>query len=486
MNSLMCLATALACLCACKGSDPVPTPQDTRSLSITPTQVELGCEQSPFELRVTANFDYKVTEDADWIQEDPSKQSTSTLLCFIATQNTVNAPREAKIRITDKNDRYYYKEVSVTQAANPVSTTVLNIVDKDATPETKALLANLWDIADKGWMFGHHDDLWYGRYWYNEAGNSDTKAVCGDYPAVFSVDLAEIMHSGSTSSGENAIRRRVILEARERGEVILACAHLNNPKTGNSSWLQYESDKEAAKMAVKEILTEGSATRSRYFSWLDNLASFANNIKDARGNLVPMILRIFHEHTQSWSWWGTSCASDQEFVQLWRMTVEYLRDTKGVHNFLYAVSPQMDAVYANAQERIKFRWPGDDYVDFIGMDCYHGTNDNAFSSNLEALSAVSRDKKKPCGVTEDGQESFTDSKFWSRHVLAPLQGKRVSMVTMWRNKYVGNNESDKHYYSVYPGHPSEDDFREMYNDERSLFSRDLPDMYTLPAGYEIK
>ena len=30
--------------------------------SITPTQVELGCEQSPFELRVTANFDYKITE----------------------------------------------------------------------------------------------------------------------------------------------------------------------------------------------------------------------------------------------------------------------------------------------------------------------------------------------------------------------------------------------------------------------------------------
>jgi hypothetical protein len=57
---------------------------------------------------------------------------------------------------------------------------------------------------------------------------------------------------------------------------------------------------------------------------------------------------------------------------------------------------------------------------------------------------------------------------------------------MWRNKYVGNNESDKHYYSVYPGHPSEDDFRKMYADPRSLFSRDLPDMYTLPEGYEIK
>jgi mannan endo-1,4-beta-mannosidase len=37
------------------------------------------------------------------------------------------------------------------------------------------------------------------------------------------------------------------------------------------------------------------------------------------------------------------------------------------------------------------------------MDCYHGTKENAFTSNLEALSAVSKDKKKPCGDTEDGK-----------------------------------------------------------------------------------
>ena len=60
------------------------------------------------------------------------------------------------------------------------------------------------------------------------------------------------------------------------------------------------------------------------------------------------------------------------------------------------------------------------------------------------------------------------------------------MITMWRNKYVGNDEADKHYFSVYPGHPSEEDFRKMYALDRVLFSKDLPDMYTMPAGYEVK
>ena len=488
---LTLLALSGALVASCEKPTPVDPepPKDTRHLSFAKDRIDVDYHETGFSVQVDANFDYKVDIQDDWVVSDPDKTSTSANQYFIARKNEAAAERTATIRFVDKADRYYAKEVKVTQAANPVEKVTLTIVDKDATPETKALFANLWAVADQGWMFGHHDDLWYGRYWYNEPGGSDTKAVCGDYPAVFSVDFAEIMDDRHGSEA-NAIRRRVILEARERGEVILACMHLNNPKTGGTSWLKDEPDdnhKKAAKQAVQEILTEGSATRAKYLSWLDRLADFALNLKDSRGNLVPVIFRPFHEHTQSWSWWGTDCTTNSEFVALWQLTIRYLRDTKGVHSFLYAISPQMDADYqGDTKGRLLFRWPGDDWVDFIGMDCYHGTNNKAFESNLKALEALSQEKRKPCGVTEDGEESFTQADFWSQYLVGPLGAKRISMVTMWRNKYVGNNESDKHYFSVYPGHPSEADFRKMYNDPRSLFSQDLPDMYTLPEGYEIK
>ena len=487
MHMLLTLLTLVGALVSsCDKPSPVePEPKDSRALSFAKDRIEVDYRETGFSVQVTANFDYKVDILEDWIVSDPNRTSTSSEQYFIARKNEAASPRTATLRFVDKADRYFAKEVKVTQEANPVEKVSLTIVDKNATPETKALFANLWAVADKGWMFGHHDDLWYGRYWYNEAGGSDTKAVCGDYPGVFSVDFGEIMDERHNNS-ENAIRRRVILEARERGEVILACMHLNNPKTGNSSWLEYEGDKEAAKKAAKEILTDGTATRAKFLSWLDRCADFALNLKDARGNLVPVIFRPFHEHTQSWSWWGTECTTDSEFIALWQLTVKYLRDTKGVHNFLYAISPQMDGVYSDTKGRLLFRWPGDDWVDFIGMDCYHGTNNKAFESNLQALEALSQEKRKPCGVTEDGKESFTEADFWTQHLTGPLGAKRISLVTMWRNKYVGNNESDKHYYSVYPGHPSEADFRKMYDDPRSLFSKDLPDMYTLPEGYEIK
>ena len=63
--------------------------------------------------------------------------------------------------------------------------------------------------------------------------------------------------------------------------------------------------------------------------------------------------------------------------------------------------------------------------------------------------------------------------------------QRVSMVVMWRNKYVAD-ESDKHYYSVYPGHVSETDFKTMYGRSRSLFSSDLPAMYRQAEGVTVE
>ena len=359
---------------------------------------------------------------------------------------------------------------------------VLTMVDPQATPETKALYSNLWALSTRGFMFGHHDDLWYGRYWYNEAGGSDTKAVCGDYTAVFSVDVATFMDNrfdNSSDVAENEIRRRVILEAYSRGEVIVACAHLNNPMTGGDSWDNSSNE------VVKAILDESNDVHAKYMEWLDRLADFALNLKADDGTLIPLIFRPYHEHTQGWPWWGSTCATDDEFIAFWKMTVTYLRDTKGVHNFIYAISPQMDEVYADARGRLLYRWPGDEWVDFMGMDCYHYNNIDAFNSNLSAMSSLALSKRKPCGVTETGKESFTDSDYWTRCILTPLSTRRISMVVMWRNKYV-SSESDKHFYSVYPGHPSEEDFRTMYSRNRSIFSSDLPDMYTMAEGVTVQ
>lgn len=354
---------------------------------------------------------------------------------------------------------------------------ILSLADKNATEETKSLYSNLWSIQQKGFMFGHHDDLFYGRKWYNVSGGSDTKEVCGDYPAVFSVDFAEIMDDRHESSIEsNAIRRRCCTEAYNRGMVIMACIHINNPLTGGDSW-----DTTSDQVAI-EILKENSPTQIKFNTWLDRLADFALNLKGDDGNLIPIIFRPFHEHTQSWSWWGATCTTSSTFVALWQYTVNYLRDKKGVHNFIYAISPQMDST--KTTEDFYYRWPGDDYVDFIGMDSYQGVNNAVFVNNLRALSNASIVKKKPCGVTETGVEGFSKADYWTTNILAPMTGRKVSMVVTWRNKY-DPSEEGSHYFSVFKGHISEKDFIKFYESPITFFSKDLPDMYKMVENIEV-
>ena len=370
------------------------------------------------------------------------------------------------------------KEQQPSNCDDPQAPTVLSLADANATSETKALYSQLWAIQGKAWMFGHHDDLMYGRNWYGVDGGSDTKDVCGDYPAVYSLDFAQIMDDRRESSAEsNALRRKCIIQAYDRGMVVTACAHLNNPLTGKDSWDNSSKD------VVKQILEDGSEVNRKFTGWLDNLSEFANGLKDSNGKTIPVIFRPFHEHTQTWSWWGKSCTTEAEFVALWQFTVSYLRDKKGVHNFIYAISPQMDS--AKQSEDFIFRWPGDEWVDFIGMDCYQGINNSVFLNNLKVMQKVSQAKKKPCGVTETGVEGFKVKDYWITNIAAPMAGRKVSLLVTWRNKYDPEG-SGNHYFSIFPGHISTDSFVAMYNRKDTAFCRDLPDMYSPAKNITVK
>ena len=120
------------------------------------------------------------------------------------------------------------------------------------------------------------------------------------------------------------------------------------------------------------------------------------------------------------------------------------------------------------------------------MDCYQGINNNVFVNNLKVLSKLSADKKKPAGVTETGVEGFKNEDYWITNIAAPMAGRKMSLLVTWRNKYVGMNEGDTHYFSVYPGHPSEESFRTLYGRSDTFFCGDLPDMYKMAENITVK
>lgn len=346
----------------------------------------------------------------------------------------------------------------------------LSMVDPLATTETKALYANLWKMQEKGVMFGHHDYPSYGIGWRGDKDRSDVKDITGDHPAVYSLDMNHI----------NDTKIEHIKAAHRRGGISMLVWHQNNPLTEGPDAKYPVGTSWDNTRVVDRILTEGSVMNLKYKKILDDVADALHRMKDDNGKLIPVIFRPLHEHTQTWNWWGSKATTEEEFISFWRFIVHHLRDVRGVHNVIYAISPQMDEVYGDARKRLLYRWPGDNYVDFLGMDCYHGRNTKAFVSNLQALSELSAELRKPVGVTETGLENNHTTDYWTKDVLTPLKHANVSLVVAWRN------DNPKHAYGPYPSDASADDFTTFYKDGFTMFEKDLPDMYRMPEGITVK
>ena len=96
--------------------------------------------------------------------------------------------------------------------------------------------------------------------------------------------------------------------------------------------------------------------------------------------MVPIVFRPYHEFDGDWFWWGKSHCTREDFISLWRFTVSYLRDSLDVHNFIYAFSPDNKF---NSEAEYLSRYPGDGYVDLVGVDNY-GDFGRDGKYNLEA------------------------------------------------------------------------------------------------------
>lgn len=348
--------------------------------------------------------------------------------------------------------------------------TTLKMVDPQATPETRALYANLWCMGFRGVMFGHHDYPSYGIGWRGDDDRSDVKDLVGTHPAVYSLDMA----------GIDDRKIEFIRQAYRRGGVSMLVWHQSNPLTEGPGTKYPVGTAWDNTPVVGEILAEGSPMNRKYKARLDGVAEALRKMVDDKGRPIPVIFRPLHEHTQTWNWWGRSAASDEEFVAFWRFIVSYLRDTKGIHHVIYAISPQMDAVYDDPVGRILYRWPGDEWVDFVGIDCYHGRNREAFVENVRALGEVSERLGKPVGVTETGLENNHPADYWTRDVLPALRGERCAMVVAWRN------DNPRHAFGPYLADASADDFKRFHADPWTVFEEDLPPMYRMPKGVTVK
>jgi len=344
-------------------------------------------------------------------------------------------------------------------------------VDKLATKETIHLYNNLKKQLNKGYMFGHQDDVAYGVGWKYIPGRSDIKDVTGDYPAVYGFELGrlELDHDVNIDSVPFDKMKQFIHDAYERGGVITVSWHLNNPLTGKTAW-------DPSPTTTIGAIFDSPAVHAVYTGWLDKVAAFFSSLKGDKGEPIPVIFRMFHELNGSWFWWGGKNCTPDELKRLYRFTETYLRDTKHIHNLLYAYNTDR---YGSRDEYLE-RYPGDDLVDIIGFDIYQragGADGNAkfiaeMDKSLTTLEDIAKEKNKIPALTEFGYNGLPDSIWWTNVLAKGINTHKISYALGWRNAGI-KSEKRFEYYVPYKGQSSADDFIAFYGLPQTLFQKDV-------------
>ena len=339
------------------------------------------------------------------------------------------------------------------------------LVDARATVETVALYEFLRTFAGTGTMFGHQDDLAYGIGWWAQVDHSDVKAVCGDYPAVFGWDLGDINRQENLDGVNFDNMIDWMKQINDLGGIITISMHLDNPVTDQNAWDNSE--------AVSSILP-GQSDNMKYRSTLGHIADFLDRIKTSEGAYIPVILRPYHEHNHTWSWWGSNSCTPAEYNALWKMTIEYFRDESNLHHLLYAISPQD---ISGAEEYLA-RYPGDEWVDIFGIDSYSLWNMPAVTDLGQALSIVNElaiQRGKVAALTEVGIENIPITNWWTDYLLAAINFNEFSQKTAWA--LVWRNSTVEHHFAPYPDHSSAANFIDFYDNPMTYFLGELQQVY---------
>jgi mannan endo-1,4-beta-mannosidase len=347
------------------------------------------------------------------------------------------------------------------------------LIDPEATLETRNLYKNLGELAESHILFGHQHATEYGHGWSGDENRSDVKSVTGSHPAVIGIDFI-----GFTAGTPDQVKqykealRKNVSAIYDRGGVITACWHFSNPVSGGAFyWV------DSVSLPAVSYIIPGGEAHQKYKEILRGIGNWAHSVKGSDGKLVPIIFRPYHEFDGDWFWWGKPHCTTEEFKSLWQFTVSYLRDSLQVHNFIYAFSPDNKFI---TEEKYLERYPGDDWVDIVGIDNYGDMGRDRYdipkaAKKLKIISDYAIKANKLAAFTETGLESIPNPTWWTETLLKTLQTYNLTLcyVLVWRN----DKDSPTHFYAPFPGQLSVPDFIKFYNDPYTLFESDLKDIY---------
>lgn len=365
------------------------------------------------------------------------------------------------------------------------SETTLYMVNPNASSETVALFYNLKTLSKTNFIVGQQNAF---NNFYNDAeGDSDIKKTTGSDPGLLGSDFMFITDNNNDGKPTNWYyqqEQRIIadaIQAYNKGMVNVFTWHLREPYEGKSFYTSEMT--EFQKYNALPSILPGGTNHEYYKQKLQKVAEVAKSLVGGNGKLAPFVFRPFHEFDGNWFWWGKQYCTPQQFIAIWRFTVEYLRDTLHVNNILFAYSP--DNSFTTSTQYLE-RYPGDNYVDVLGMDNYGDFNNQGqtgvekANKKLQIISNLAIEKVKIAAFTETGYFITPGSNspipnFYSKNLYDAITSNatQIGFMMFWYNA--------KDTYCVpVPGLADTADFIAFTNKPKVMLQNELPNLYALP------
>ncbi|MEM9446159.1 MAG: glycosyl hydrolase [Verrucomicrobiota bacterium] len=357
-----------------------------------------------------------------------------------------------------------------------------SLSDPDATPETVIFYNNLKEISKTHLLYGQYTPYTRGKYIQNDEermmeprfDKTDSMALVGAHPAVVEFGLHKEIH--------HEYWKKLIPELHRRGVVISLSSHPRNPDLEvphNNSHKSNEGD------PVTKVLDRNSPDHKGWMRELRKYGEFIKTLKDDKGRPIPLLLRLYHEHTGGWFWWGTKTSTPEQFNELWRMTVDFYRQDMKLHNLIYVISPSKPTT----REKYLSRFPGMDYVDVFGLDSYETeAGPEILLQSSRVAAQLAKENDKIAAITEFGYKKgfskLTDAKFFTNMFLEnikkdPLASEVVYALTWFGRK--PQTEEEPSNWSAYKDEPSTKhvfpDFVKFHKNPWTLFEGEVPPLY---------
>jgi mannan endo-1,4-beta-mannosidase len=366
----------------------------------------------------------------------------------------------------------------------------------------------------------------------------DAQQLVGDQPALLGMDVWDFaMKNPSWNQGAYAKAARefynngqggmVTFEWHMRGcdiaEEYDAYGQRGVPGHGFkiSDWNSDSNRSCLCRIVNEEAWINGMNWKDWFFT--QKLDRFATKLQAEGLDQMPIIFRPFHEMNGNWFWWGAKswdCEKHlgrkdvirgrEAYKKLFRMTVDYLRQQRGLKNMLIAFSPDklckheghscdpekaMRDTVSDQELHDDFMslYPGARYVDILGLDLYYSVNNGQpwespeyqsalFARYLKTVSQIAESEGKLAALTETGNynlhnEVTKSSEWFSRHLMPLLTGDKeikLAYALTWENRSPHLTE----YYIPYVGHAGYADFKAFASDSKTMMLKDAAGLFS--------